>query len=83
MQIIRVNPDTGQEAVLDLVGDIGNLDYVKDGEIVKNAPTAPVMVPDQAALALLTGYEPGTVAFTAGFAAAWQLAADGTWATII
>lgn len=42
-----------------------------------------VMVKDETELANLTGYAPGTIAFTAGYKAMWQLDLDGNWETII
>lgn len=54
-------------------------DYVKDGEIHKHAPIESVMIESDADLALLTGYAPGSIAFTVGYSRMWQLAADGTW----
>ena len=59
---------------------IGVTDYVKDGILYQGAPTSVVMVESYSDLAGLAGhYEPGTVAYTAGYKAMWQLAADGTW----
>ena len=31
----------------------------------------------------LTGIDPGTIAFTAGYENMWQLKTDGTWKTIV
>lgn len=67
-------------SVVDLVHNIGNTDYVSDGEIIKNAPMKVVLVSSSSDLSLLDDYEPGTVACTAGFASMWQKAPDGTWA---
>ena len=68
---------------IDVVADAGYTDYVKDGEIHEHAYCKPVMVPNEDALTLLADYEPGTVAYTAGFLAIWQKAADGTWVSVI
>ena len=58
--------------------------YVSDdGEIVVNSSSEPVMIRTAADLDLLTAYEPGTFAYTAGFKKIWQKAADGTWANIV
>lgn len=68
---------------VDVVQDTGNTDYVQDGVVYKNAPTKAILVTAQSDLANLTGYEPGSIAYTAGFKAMWQLSADGTWESII
>ena len=65
--------------VVDLMNTIGDIDYVKGGEIYKHANCSCILVGSSADLTLLTGYEPGSVAFTAGFANLWQLDASGTW----
>ena len=75
-------PDNRTDYV-DVVQDTGNTDYLLDGVIYKNAPTKAVMVTEESDLADLTGYDPGSVAYTAGFKAMWQLSADGTWESII
>ena len=64
----------------DAVQNIGDTDYVENGKIHKNAPIKLVLVGSQSDLALLTDYEPGTIAYTAAFATMWQLGVDGTWA---
>ena len=66
---------------IDVVQNAGNTDYVLDGAVVKNAPMKIVLVTSKAqAEALLSEYDPGTIAYTAGFLQMWQKAADGTWA---
>lgn len=42
-----------------------------------------VMVKDETELTNLTGYAPGTIAFTAGYKKMWQLDFDGTWVIIV
>ena len=59
---------------------IGVTDYIKSGTLYKGSPILLVMVPAESDLSDLTDYPPGTIAYTAGFASMWQLAADGTWA---
>ncbi len=69
--------------VFDFVTTLGNVDYVDgNGKIKTEVPVACVMVRSSADKSLLADYEPGTIAFTAGFAAIWQKKADGTWADI-
>ena len=41
------------------------------------------MVTDKSDLDSLSGYEPSTIAYTAGLKNIWQLGADGTWVAII
>ena len=65
---------------VDLVQNSNGTDYVKDGRIVHNASMQPVLVSSSSDLSLLTEYEPGTIAYTAGFNSIWQKAPDGTWA---
>ena len=78
---VRTHED-GNRSYIDRVQDAGNLDYVKDGELVRGAPLESVMVTAESDLASLTGYEPGTIAYTAGFKAMWQLSAAGQWVSL-
>ena len=60
----------------------GEGDYVNsDGDLVFGVNQRGVMVTAEADLANLPTelYAPGSVAFTAGFKAMWQLGADGEW----
>jgi hypothetical protein len=62
---------------------IGQLDYVQDGALHRGANAPSVMVTAQADLAELPDvYPPGTIAYTAGFKAMWQLGADGVWVSM-
>ncbi len=79
----RRKPGDAFDTLIDAVFDIGIIDYVKDGSVVKDVPTKPVMVEEEGDLDNLTGYEAGTIAFTAGFANMWQLGADGDWVSIV
>ena len=55
--------------------------YVKDGVVYKNAPINLVLVTSKSdAETLLTDFEPGTIAYTAGFNQMWQKAPNGSWA---
>ncbi len=78
----RTHPVNDNEYV-DVVQDRGNTDYLYDGVVYKNAPTKAVMIDSEDDLEDLTGYDPCTVAYTAGFKAMWQLSADGTWVSMI
>ena len=42
-----------------------------------------VLVTGESQLSELTGFEPGSIAFTAGYANMWQLDPDGTWQVIV
>ncbi len=64
----------------DVVNARGNVDYLQNEEIHKNADMQMVLVSSQSDLSRLTDYEPGTIAFTAGFGSLWQKAPNGTWA---
>lgn len=65
------------------VGDM-DTDYVdNNGNIVKNDDAKTVMVRSKLDLPLFSGYNPGTLAYTAGFKNIWQLDAGGEWKTII
>ena len=64
-------------------GDMDVLDYVDVGVIHTDVPIRSVLVRSSEDLALLTEYDPGTVASTAGFANMWQKSALATWVRII
>ena len=83
MLVRRTKPGTNTPYSSDLVNTTGNLDYIKNGKIYKNAPTSSVLVTAKSDLASLTKYEAGTVAYTAGFANMWQLNAAGEWIAIV
>lgn len=83
MVVSRRKPDEEVKRLADMVQDTGNTDYVLDGVLYQNAPVKSVIVPDGNALADLEGYEVGTVAYTAGFGAMWQLSANGEWVSMI
>lgn len=60
------------------------LDYIDaNGDLIKGVTASAVMVTAEADLANLTDYEPGSIAYVAGFGSMWQLGADGTWETVI
>ena len=57
--------------------------YVKDGKIYPmNTPVQKIMVNDEDDLELLTGFAPGSVAYTAGEESRWQVDPDGEWQEI-
>ena len=78
----QVKKPNGKSWVADVIQDTGNTDYVKNGDIISNAPIKMVLVSSQSDLTLLTDYEPGTIAYTAGFQTMWQKAPDNTWANM-
>ena len=63
----------------DVVNARGNEDYVQDGIIHKNESMQMVLVSGVSDLDLLTDYEPGTIAHTAGFHTMWQKSVSGNW----
>ena len=83
MIISKTKEGNDKPFVFDAVQDLGNLDYVKNGEIFKNAACVAVLVGSESDLGLLDDYETGTIAFTAGFTAMWQKGADGNWASMV
>ena len=63
----------------DVVNARGNEDYVKNGKIYKNESMQMVLVSGSSDLSLLTDYDPGTIAHTAGFTTMWQKSPSGEW----
>lgn len=63
----------------DVINARGNTDYVSNGEVCKNASMQMVLVSGTQDFDLLSGYEPGTIAYTAGFRSMWQKSPDGEW----
>ena len=60
--------------------DLGMIDVVdSDGVLREDVPCKGVMVTAESDLANLPDYQPGTIAFVAGFGSMWQLDADGAW----
>ena len=82
MIIERKDPWSRKNHLADVVHNIGNTDYLKNGEVQTGAPALCVLVTSQSDLDILTDYEPGTIAYTAGFANMWQKAANGDWTSI-
>ncbi len=80
--------DIVKDHILGLIGrqqTSSELDYVQDGVLHRGANAPSVMITAESDLALLpeNTYVPGTIAYTAGFKAMWQLAADGTWVSLM
>lgn len=64
--------------------NMGEVKYVKDGDLYTGRTADAVMVEDEDDLTGLTGIlNPGSIAFTAGYKEMWQLAADGTWVDML
>lgn len=60
--------------------DLGMIDVVdSDGVLREDVPCKGVMVTAESDLANLPDYQPGTIAFVAGFGSMWQKDATGTW----
>lgn len=62
--------------------EVGMMDAVVDGVLIRDIPAKAVLVTAQSDLANLPVYPAGTVAYTAGFKAMWQLAASGSWVEV-
>ena len=61
----------------------GMNDVVHGQTLVKDTPAPSVLVSAQADLAELPAYPAGTIAYTAGFKAMWQLSAAGDWVSVL
>ena len=63
--------------------DLGMIDVVdSDGVLREDVPCKGVMVTAESDLANLPDYQPGTIAFTAGFGSMWQKDASGEWTSM-
>lgn len=63
---------------------VGQTDYTDNDGLHSVGTASAVMISDKSELAeLLKHYPPGTVAYTAGFKAMWQLSAAGTWVSMM
>ena len=63
--------------------DLGMIDVVdSDGVLREDVPCKGVMVTAQTDLANLPDYQPGTIAFVAGFGSMWQKSAAGEWVSM-
>ena len=61
---------------------INDVEYKEiDGKMTA-VPVAEFMVESRNDLDGITGVAAGTIAYTAGFQAMWQLAANGTWVSV-
>ena len=58
-------------------------DVVTSNGLVKNVPASYVMVTSESDLSELPTYSAGTIAYTAGFKAMWQLDASGNWVSML
>jgi hypothetical protein len=59
------------------------IDVLQGGGVAMDIPTPAVMVTAESDLANLPEYPAGTIAFTAGFSAMWQLSAAGNWVSMM
>lgn len=82
MEVVNANPYG-----INIIGrqqTSGEVDYLKDGTLNRGANAPSVMVASDDDLASLTDiYTPGTVAYTAGFKAMWQLDTAGNWVSMM
>lgn len=82
MEVVNANPYG-----INIIGrqqTSGETDYVQDGTLNRGANAPSVMVTSADDLEDLTEiYTPGTVAYTAGFKAMWQLNAAGEWVSMM
>jgi len=58
-------------------------DVVHGNLLVKDTPAPTVLVEAQTDLAQLPTYPAGTIAYTAGFKAMWQLDMQGNWVSVL
>lgn len=58
-------------------------DVVYGNSLIKDSPAPSVLVTAQTDLANLPAYPAGTIAYTAGFKAMWQLSAAGDWISVL
>ena len=63
---------------LEMLRSASVIDVIKDGRLVRNVPATRILVTSESDLSHLQCC-PGSIAYTAGFQSAWQLAADGRW----
>lgn len=83
MIVSRERPNDPIKRISDVVQDTGNTDYILGNAIYKNSPTKSVLVTAESDLSRLSDYDPGTVAYTAGFEAMWQKDATGEWISMV
>lgn len=63
---------------------VSEVDYVKDGKLMSGSESNVVQINSQSELADIAGnYTPGSIAYTAGFKAMWQMNNAGEWVSII
>lgn len=62
---------------------LGVNDVVNGNSLIKDSPAPSVLVTAQTDLANLPAYPAGTIAYTAGFKAMWQLSAAGDWVSVL
>ena len=65
------------------VQSFSTIDVVNGETLEKNVFASSVLVTDEADLANLPPYPAGTIAYTAGFQAIWQLSAAGEWVSVL
>lgn len=58
-------------------------DVVRGDDLTPRVAAPTVLIEQQSDLARLPAYPAGTIAYTAGFKAMWQLSAAGSWVSMI
>ena len=82
MKYFSSDKPRGNDSVIDTFQV--DTDYIdSNGDIHIHVKKCEVMVTAKSDLDSLSGYEPSTIAYTAGLKNIWQLGADGTWVAII
>lgn len=80
MEVRKYDNDRGGGGEMTVVG---SNDVVDNGVLTVGVPAPAILVESSADLASLPEYPAGTVAYTAGFKAMWQLNSDGDWVSVI
>lgn len=83
MIVPKNKPESYEPYNVDLVYTVDDMEYLKNGEIHRHSAAKSIMVQSESDLSNLVGYEPGSIAFTAGFAKIWQLDASNNWVQIV
>ena len=82
MKYFTAVKERGTDSVIDTYQ--ADTDYIdSDGDMHIHVKKCEVMVTAKSDLDSLSGYEPSTIAYTAGLKNIWQLGADGTWEAIV
>ncbi len=83
MIVPKKKPTSYEPYNVDLVYTVDDMEYLKDGEVHRHSAAVSIMIPSESDLANLKDYEPGSIAFTAGYNKVWQLDAEGNWVSVV